>query len=339
MVKKLRIGVVCPSEIAFRRFLPALKQCDFFDYVGVAIANEEEWSGASKQQMANELKKAEQFQKNYGGKIFHGYGSIISSDEVDVVYLPLPPALHYKWAMVALENNKHVFVEKPATTSSEYTKKLIQVAKEKKLAIHENYMFVFHSQLEYIIDLLNKKTIGEVRLYRISFGFPKREVTDFRYNKALGGGALLDCGGYTLKLAANLLGNTAQIACAQMNYIDNIQVDAYGSSTIVNSEGVTAQVAFGMDNSYKCDLEIWGSKGTIKATRILTAPAGFKPELILKQGNEEETIVMPEDDTFKKSIEHMNACITDSRIREKTYNDLICQSKLVDEFSALASNK
>ena len=42
----IRIGIICPSEIAFRRFLPALqKALDKFTFVGVAIASPEEWFG------------------------------------------------------------------------------------------------------------------------------------------------------------------------------------------------------------------------------------------------------------------------------------------------------
>ena len=39
----IRIGIICPSEIAYRRFLPALKENTEFSYVGVAVATKEEW--------------------------------------------------------------------------------------------------------------------------------------------------------------------------------------------------------------------------------------------------------------------------------------------------------
>lgn len=44
-MKKIRIGIICPSEIAFRRFLPSLEKEENFTYVGVAIASKEEWDG------------------------------------------------------------------------------------------------------------------------------------------------------------------------------------------------------------------------------------------------------------------------------------------------------
>ena len=273
-----RIGIICPSEIAFRRFLPALKEAGCFEYAGVAIASKEEFVGATDEILAKERAKAQTFVDNYGGKIYEGYSTLIHSNEVDAVYLPLPPGLHYKWAKEALAAGKHILCEKPCTTALANTEDLLKDADEKGLAAHENYMFAFHDQLEAVNDIVRSGEIGDVRLYRISFGFPMRAQNDFRYNKALGGGALLDCGGYTMKYASMLLGPTAQLKYAQSNNIEGFSVDMYGSAALVNDEGVTAQIAFGMDHNYKCELEVWGSKGTIYTNRILTAPAGLVPE-------------------------------------------------------------
>ena len=331
-----RIGVICPSEIAFRRFLPALKEAGCFEYAGVAIANKEEFVGATDEVLAIERAKAQTFVDNYGGKIYEGYRSLIESDDVDAVYLPLPPGLHYQWAKVALNVGKHILVEKPCTTALAYTQDLLQEAESKSLAVHENYMFAFHDQLKSINNIVDSGEIGDVRLCRVSFGFPMRSQNDFRYNKALGGGALLDCGGYTFKYASILLGPTVKMKYAQSNNLDGFSVDMYGSAALVNDEGVTAQVAFGMDNNYKCELEVWGSKGTIYTNRILTAPAGFSPNVIIRKGNDEEKRNLPADDAFKKSIFHFSICIEDKDARKANYQALLRQAKLVEDFKLLS---
>ena len=255
----IRIGIICPSEIAFRRFLPALKEAGCFEYAGVAIANKEEFVGATDEILAKEKAKAQTFVDSYGGKIYEGYRNLIKSEDIDAVYLPLPPGLHYQWAKVALNAGKHILVEKPCTTTLANTQDLLKEAESKNLAVHENYMFAFHDQLKAVNDIVDSGEIGDVRLYRVSFGFPMRAQNDFRYNKALGGGALLDCGGYTFKYASMLLGPSAKMKYAQSNNIDGFSVDMYGSAALVNDKGVTAQVAFGMDHNYKCELEVWGS--------------------------------------------------------------------------------
>ena len=332
-----RIGIICPSEIAFRRFLPALEKAGCFEYAGVAIASKEEFVGATDEILAKEKIKAQTFVDSYGGEIYEGYSTLIHSDEVDVVYLPLPPGLHYKWAKEALSVGKHILCEKPCTTALATTEDLLKDASGKGLAVHENYMFAFHNQLETVNEIVNSGEIGYVRLYRISFGFPMRTQNDFRYNKALGGGALLDCGGYTLKYASMLLGDSAQIKYAQSNYIEGFGVDMYGSGALVNDEGVTAQIAFGMDHNYKCELEVWGSKGTIYTNRILTAPAGLVPEVVIRKGNEVEKRNLPADDAFKKSIQHFCKCIENADIRKANYETLLRQARLVDQFKQLAN--
>ncbi len=192
-------------------------------------------------------------------------------------------------------------------------------------------MFAFHKQIAEIQDIIASGKLGDVRLYRIAFGFPQRAKNDFRYNKALGGGALLDCGGYTVKLATMLLGETAKTAYSNLNYIKDFDVDIYGSAAMINDSGTTAQLSFGMDNSYKCELEVWGSKGFLRTGRILTAPDGFEPTADITIGSETETVKLSPDDTFGKSIEHFCKCVQDAKTREETYKTILKQAKLVDE--------
>lgn len=337
----LKIGIICPSEIAFRRFLPALQKCKQYEYCGVAVASEEEWFGCDwknvspeirKHTMKNEYQKAEKFLNEYGGKIFKSYEELLDSHEINAVYIPLPPALHYKWAKKALESGKHVLVEKPSTTSGIDTAELIRIAKEKKLALHENYMFAFHTQLKEIKEVIDKGILGDVRMYRISFGFPRRASNDFRYSKKLGGGALLDCGGYTLKYASMLLGPTAKIDYARLNYLDEFDVDIYGSAALSNQNGTSVQIAFGMDNDYKCSLEVWGSIAQLESGRVLTAPAGYEPSYTLVRNQKKEEHKLSADDTFYKSLQFFSSCIDSDEVRVNSYDKIQKQANLVDEF-------
>lgn len=339
----MNIGIMCPSEIAYRRFLPALKAINNATLVGVGVNTPEERYGSilpNNSEIASmldvEKEKARKMIAEYGGRLFDSYESIIFSPDIDAMYIPLPPALHHKWAKYALDHGKHVLVEKPSTTSFNDTADLAETAKKNDLALHENYMFIFHNQLDAIEEIIRSGEIGDVRLYRISFGFPRRAANDFRYNKDLGGGALIDAGGYTMKYATRLLGDTAKIKYAQLNYTDEFEVDIYGSAALVNKDGVTAQIAFGMDNDYKCELEVWGSKGTLKTGRVLTAPAGFAPTMSIKKNTEIEERPLPADDAFRKSIEHFMKCMKDKITREENYQSILKQAQLVEQFSKMA---
>lgn len=341
----INIGIICPSEIALRRFLPSIKKCKEFNFVGVAIASPEEWYEDKLtnineedilQQQKNELAKAELFVNSAGGKIFKSYLSLVTSSEIDAIYIPLPPALHYKWGKIALLNGKHVLMEKPFSTTLHETQELINLAEEHNLAIHENYMFTFHNQIKFIDNIIQKGEIGKVRLYNISFGFPKRAYNDFRYNKKLGGGALLDCGGYTIKYASILLGESAKILTASSYYENDYDVDIFGSGTLINDEGIVAQISFGMDNNYKCALEAWGSKGSLYTGRILTAPDNFCPEIIINKGNEKEKRTVPTDETFVKSILHFNKCICNNIIKKENYYLILKQAQYIDQFKKVS---
>lgn len=327
-MNKIKIGVLCPSEISFRRFLPALQQSSVFEYVGVAVAEASEWFGEpTSEQVDAEQAKAQKFVDSYGGKIFVGYGELLNNPEIGALYIPLPPALHYDWAKKALLAGKHILLEKPFCTNMQDTEDLLNLAAENHLAVHENYMFVYHSQLEWIREHIAE--LGELRLIRIDFGFPFRGANDFRYNRELGGGALLDCGGYTLKLAGYFLGGSAQITTSQLNMQPKFGVDIGGSATLVNDQGLTAQVAFGMDNSYKCSLELWGSKGMLYTNRILTAPVGYEPQVVIKIGDNEPVYTLPADDSFGKSIAYFGECIEDEAKRIAHYAEIRRQAQLV----------
>lgn len=338
----IRIGIICPSEIAYRRFLPAVSSLkNRFCYVGVAIANPAEWFGdlshVTKEQIENqqsiEQQKVNGFIQDYGGDIFRSYEEMVCSPKIDAIYIPLPPALHYKWAKYALEQGKHVMVEKPLTCYLKDTEHLISIADDRNLALHENYMFVFHDQVQAIKNIIiNEVEVGKPRLYRISFGFPRRAANDFRYNKKLGGGALLDAGGYTLRYATELLGSTARIVAANVTYDSDFEVEIFGAATVVNDEGMIVQTAFGMDNDYRCDIEIWGNKGTLTSNRILTAPIGFVPTYTLKQNQEYIRRNLPEDDAFCKSLLRFANAIEDMSIRTENYKIIEMQASLLESF-------
>lgn len=312
-MKTCRVGILGTANIASRRFLPALMLWENMEYVGVASRTKE---------------MAEVFVSSNGGKPYVGYQSMLEDMSIDAVYLPLPPSLHYEWTKAALLNGKHVIVEKPIVSCKKQLEELFEIANKNNLVIHENYMFVYHKQIEYIVNLVQNSEVGKIRLIQCKFGFPHRKKGDFRYEKALGGGSLVDCGGYTVKLASKLLGNELTVFDAYLNY-ENEEVDLYGSAVLRNQDGVTAQLAFGMDNDYKCELEIWGSEGVIKAPRVFTASAIDIAKVIVCKNGEEKMQYTFLDDHFKKSIQYFNRCLESELVREENLKEIKKQVSII----------
>ena len=132
-----------------------------------------------------------------------------------------------------------------------------------------------------------------------------------------------------------MLGNTAKLTTANTKYEEEWEVDIFGSATMVNDEGIVAQLSFGMDNNYKCMVEAWGSEGTLTTCRVLTAPDGFEPDVIIRKGNDDEVRKLPSDEAFVKSIQRFVDCINCDGIRNENYQIISRQAKLVDEFIEL----
>ena len=336
----MKISVICPSEIAYRRFLPALTHTGIFDFAGVGYHSKKEIINCDinilNDKVNSSRQKALKFVNDFGGKLYDSYNEVINDPDVNCTYIPLPPMLHFEYAKKALLNKKHILIEKPATLSLHDMQILIELASQSGLAIHENYMFIYHSQLSVINDIINSGEIGDVRLFRIAFGFPFRGESDFRYHKNIGGGSLLDAGGYTIKLASYFLGNSCKIDSASVNYIYKFDVDIYGQGVLTNTDGLAAQISFGMDNDYKCELEVWGSKGTLYTNRIFTAPVGYDPILIIKKNGKAETIKLSNDDAFLNSINFFKKCIIDDKIRKEHYDELLFQAKLFEDFKKIS---
>lgn len=330
----IRVGVLGTASIAERRMIPAMQKADMFQYVCVATSTREELGGQySDEEYASiarrKTEKGQAFVEKFGGDFVIGYTNLLERTDIDAVYIPLPPALHARWAICALEHGKHVILEKPFTTNYEDTASVVRLAQEKNLAVFENYGFCYHNQMTLIKETLNKGTIGDLRLIRASFGFPRRQSDDFRYVNALGGGALLDCGGYALKAATELLGKDVRVKGVVLLNTPEFDVDIYGHAMLCNRTGACAQVSFGMDNSYKCELEIWGSTGYISAPRIFTAPDGFQAPVIVRSENSTEELHAV-DDQFEKVLLGLHQCVCDKDSRSNAYEDILLQSKLVD---------
>lgn len=304
----------------------------------ISVINEKLTDTQLQLRCEEQKKKAEDLINRYGGKIYDSYQELVESNEIDAIYIPLPPALHYMWAKRCLERGKHVLLEKPFTIDIEQTCELLRIAKRNKRAVCENYMFIYHDQVQSIKEIIQSGLLGKIRLYDAKFGFPRRKANDFRYNKSLGGGALLDCGGYLLKGASIFLGNDYKILYGCMNFTGEYNVDIYGSASLLSNNNEVMNIAYGMDNAYRCELRIWGNDKILETERFFTAPPQLKPviRLVSSDGSTEE-IVIRENDTFQKSIIYFEECIKDPIKREQSYMEIEMQAEHVKEFLEMSS--
>lgn len=316
-MSKIKIGILSCASIAKRFVLPAIKQTSSFELYGIASRNP---------------KKAKQTASEFETKAFENYNKLINAP-LDAVYIPLPNSLHYEWIKKSLNNNLHVLVEKSMTCSLEQTQELNALARWKGLVLVENFQFRFHTQMAYIQQLLKSAKLGELRNLHASFGFPPfSDADNIRYHKRLGGGALLDAGAYPLKITQIFLGQDVFVDSASLAFQKDKEVDMWGSAYIKQKNGkLTAQIAFGFDHFYQNNLELWGTKGKLRATRIFTAGPGVKPEVIIETQEGKETIVLSEDNHFVNMLNHFAKCINTQQDVNDEYHQNINQARLIGE--------
>ena len=325
-MNSLKIGILGCSNIAERHILPSLGSLtEKYEIKGIA---------------SRDLDKARIFASKFNSKPYLGYENLLDTEKIDIVYIPLPNSLHYEWIMKALDRGIHVLAEKSLTTSYVKTKELIDKAKQKKLAVIENFQFRFHSQLKYILDLVKKNVIGELRCIRSSFGFPPfQDEENIRYKRELGGGALLDAGAYPVKISQIFLSEEISVKSAKLFYDNKFNVDIWGGAFISDDKSsLFSEIAFGFDNYYQCNLELWGSKGKIKADRIFTSPPNYQPSITIENKNGEENKVLPEDNHFINMLNHVHSLIEAGDF-ENEYRQNLIQSRLLEEIRKVAENE
>ncbi|MDA8850263.1 Gfo/Idh/MocA family oxidoreductase [Flavobacteriaceae bacterium] len=310
-------GILGCANIAISSVVPAILRTDTSARITFSSRDEQKSKSSAKQ-----------FNCNY----VVGYETLLSIENIEAVYIPLPTGLHFEWVKKAIQAGKHVLVEKSATNNYAEAKEIIALAKKHHVAVVENFQFQHHSQHQYVFDLMSTGQIGEIRAFRCSFGFPPfSEDTNIRYNKELGGGALLDAGAYVLKATSFMMGEGFEVKSAFLKNNDQFNVDWFGGAFLVNKDkGIFSEVAFGFDNFYQCNYEIWGSKGKITSTRAFTAKADFNPTIILEKQGYKEEIEQPKDDHFGNMISHFMKIIA-----KKSFNfeweNIRVQAKLIED--------
>jgi predicted dehydrogenase len=104
---------------------------------------------------------------------------VVSSTKIDAVAIVSPVWTHYELTKAALQNGKHVFVEKPFTSTSSQGKELIDLALQRNLKIMVDHTFLFTSAVKKIYQLLDEGTLGKLYYYdstRVNLGLFQHDI-------------------------------------------------------------------------------------------------------------------------------------------------------------------
>ncbi len=226
---------------------------------------------------------------------------------------------------------KHVLAEKPLTTDPRQTRELIGRARAGGLVLMENYMFVRHSRHARVRELVAAGAIGELRTLYGTFTMPPRPAGDIRHDPGLGGGALLDNGGYPIRAAQLFLGPDLEVAGACLHVDPALKVDVSGSALLRGPGGVTAHLLFGMAHLYVSDYQLLGSTGRITVERAFTPPASHPPTIRLDRQDERQYLTGVPDDQVAKALTAFVTAVRDGAAPAGEAGVTVRQAELVEE--------
>eukprot|EP00026_Physarum_polycephalum_P012872 Phypoly_transcript_13215.p1 GENE.Phypoly_transcript_13215~~Phypoly_transcript_13215.p1 ORF type:complete len:342 (-),score=55.92 Phypoly_transcript_13215:36-1061(-) len=287
--KKVRWGILSTGSIA-STFVKALKGVPEAEVIAV---------GSRGLEKANAFGDLHKIPRRYGS-----YEDLVSDKDIDIIYIATPHNYHRDNAILCLNNNKAVLIEKAFTLNSKEAKEIADLAKSKNLFAMEAMWTRFFPGTIKVKELVKTKVIGDVHYVSgdMSFNAVLTNRNDPKgrfFNLDLAGGALLDCGIYPISYASHILD-------AQPVSFDTTVVKA---STGVDerftlygkyASGAVAHIAGSFDSICNREFTIVGSLGYIRVPRFNNPVNIF----VKVQDKPEEEFKFPWPENYPPSTPH-----------------------------------
>jgi len=284
---------------------------------------------------------------------FDNYEGLIKNKDIDIIYIALTTSLHFEWIAYCLDKGKRVLVEKPATINSA---EAIDIKKKylRNNFFTEAFMYLYHPQIKKILELINVGEIGELVSMESMFGhdvlnktnffgFKKRkklDLNDRRYNKKMGGGAILDLGCYPVSLSTLIASLKSKIDYDKVQLLNkknivgstNVDVDSYVELNFENEFKSTIGASFVKNLGNKT--KIVGTSGELIIENTWTANTSI---IRVKKNDEEKTInISSNENIYSYEIEKISQCILDDKIKVDypglTIDHTIGNMKIIDKW-------
>ena len=271
MVKKIRWGILGTGSIA-RKFA-----------IGLSVLEDAKLRAVG----SRTKKQANKFASEFDIPNRHAsYVSLANDAEVDAIYIATPHSLHCENTLLCLEAGKAVLCEKPFAINATDAEKMIDRARELGLFLMEAMWTRFMPLMVELRKMLSKKVIGEVRMLAADFGFRAGLNRKGRlFNPALGGGALLDVGVYTVSLDSMIFGTPTTITSAA--HLGKTAVDEQAGIVLGHQEGQLSTLYTAVRTNTPQEATILGTDGWIRIHSPWWVPkamtlnvAGKSPEVL-----------------------------------------------------------
>ena len=197
--------------------------------------------------------------------VYDNYDELINDPKVEAIYISLPNNVHASIASRALMAGKAVLCEKPLTMNYQESEELVRVAKASNSLLVEAIWFRWHPRLIKACEQIAAGVIGEISQIDAAFTYVNNNKGNYRFDPALGGGALLDLGPYPLHLIASLFGSEARVELLEANQdIGPSGVDLVTTGSALINGSVRFNFNLSFVGQLSQEITISGSKGKIK---------------------------------------------------------------------------
>ena len=231
--------------------------------------------------------KAVVFAKKYGvEKVYDDIDDMFVDEKVDIIYITTPHNTHYQFMKRALENGKHILVEKSITLNSRELNEMIDLASQKHLIIAET-MTIWHMPLyKELWGIVERGELGKVQMITMNFGsFKEYNMQNRFFNMNLAGGAMLDIGVYALSIVRSFMSEKPDEIVSQWKPSPTGS-DEQAAILLKNGKGEMATVALSMHSKQPKRAMISCEKGYIE---IMEYPRASKAVIVdAESGNTRE---------------------------------------------------
>ena len=198
-------------------------------------------------------------------RVYDNYDELINDPKVDAIYISLPNNFHAPIASRALRSGKAVLCEKPLTMNYQESLELVELAALSKSLLVEAIWYRWHPRLIKACQQIAAGVIGEIKEINAAFTYVNSNKGNYRFDPALGGGALLDLGPYPLHLIPSLFGGEARVELLEVNQ----EIGPSGVDLVTKVEAlINGSIKFNFNVSFvgqlSQEISITGSNGGIK---------------------------------------------------------------------------
>ncbi|MES3516243.1 MAG: Gfo/Idh/MocA family oxidoreductase [Natronomonas sp.] len=240
---------------------------------------------------------------------YGSYEAVLSADDVDVVYNPLPNSMHAEWSKRAADHGLDVLCEKPLAADAAETREVIEHCRDRGVTLMEAFMYRYHPRNERARTLAREE-LTDVHHVSGTLKFSLDDPEDVRLDPDLAGGSLLDVGCYPVSTARWILGEPDRVY-ARSHDARDCGVDTRMSGTLEYDSGAVAQFDCSFDTESIQRYRIEGRNGWIEAEREVAynAPPERSTTLEYRIDGQHGVETFEAVDQYRLEVEHFIECV------------------------------